>query len=220
LCPFLFQGRRGAGLPCPRRREPPTPGRWAPVGPPGPGPPGWPGVRPDRPASAARQQATDLAWRPAAGRSGEARASSELASVAPKSSAASPAGPVERQALEPASAGAASPEEASPAAACPGDTPAVGTVGVDRAVREPALRGRAHPNTGRPGIAAEGIPHPRRAPVACPAGRQVAASPAAVAPGTAREALAVARWASARAPAAGRAGSPARSAAAGRAGYR
>src|SRR5207253_9790518 len=106
-----------------------------------------------------------------------------------------------------ASAAVACLVEASPAAYS-ADTPAVDTVGADKVgahTAVPVLRlpGMAHPDRGRPGIpAAAGSPHPRRVPVACLAGRQVA-RPGAVVQRTGPVALLAARWASARAQAAG-----------------
>src|SRR5205814_9542436 len=127
-----------------------------------------------------------------------------------------------REAPAVASPGAASSAGAYPGEAFPvaysGDSPAVGTVGADTADPLPGLPGMAHPDMGRPDIpAAAGSP--RRAPVACRAGRQLA-SPGAAAPGTGRAPLVAGRLAFAPAPAAGRAGLRARSAAVGPAGCR
>src|SRR5437773_2010335 len=135
-------------------------GRRALGGPAAPEPPGSLVARPDRPgpvpASAARQPTADLAPQPVADRSGAARASWGSASVAPKSSGVSRAGPAGRPAPV-----AAPPGVAWPAVACPGETSPVGTAAVDTveagtAAPEPAARGGADPHMWRPGVRVAG----------------------------------------------------------------
>src|SRR2546423_182646 len=155
--------------------------RWAPGGPAAPGPPGSPVAPPDRhwpaPASAARQP--DLARQPAAGKSGEAPASSGSASVAPKSAGVLRAGAVERPGLEGASGGGGAAPGGFPAGgAPPGAAPAGAAgggggggsrrrpLGDEGLPRRPGFRacGKETPAARDPPERVEGRGRPRAAP--------------------------------------------------------
>src|SRR2546430_6067171 len=126
-------------------------------GPAAPEPPGSLVARPDRPgpvpASAARQPLADLAPQPVADRSGGARASWGTASVAPKSSGVSRAGPAGRPAPV-----AAPPGVAWPAVGCPVETSPVGRAVVDTVEAGAAAPGAAAPGGGGPGTGGPGVP--------------------------------------------------------------